>query len=578
MTTRLFIILALALSCGLAPLAGAQTPVDTQSQSAGSTRRDESAAALEGLVATIQSAEKDLAALKLELQKTKDELDRKKLSEQIARESAEIESLRVSFEMLATGVDLRLFDQQKDSGKFNWQSELEAVVQPIVAELKRLTERPRTIERLRTEQSYYHKRLPVADAALQSIAALKESTPSPELQKQFTALQERWQRRRDDLNNRLRLVSYELEETLNPSATAGPTVWETLNELIAGRGFNFLLAITAFGGTYFSLRLLSRLYEQAAARKWRVRRSVYSRFVTFLLHAVSVLLALLATMAVLYIRGDWLILGVLLLVLAGAAFTAKNSLPRYVNESRLLLNVGSVREGGRVMYNGLPWKVISLNVYSTLQNPLLRGGTLYLPLTEMTQLLSRRHADDEPWFPSRESDFVLLDDGTFGRVLAQTPELVQILTAGAVKTYPVQAYLEQKPKNLTQHNFVIAFKFGLDYEHQALITTDIRAQLEQYIEQRLRAEPVAEHLLDFSVQFDEAATSSLDLMIIAQFAGAGAENYLALRRLLQRLAVDACNAHQWKIPFNQLTVHVAAPDASLHAAKLATPSDPQLVA
>lgn len=558
MTTRLFLVFALVLSGSLADSTWAQTAVDTVSPTAETTRRNESEAALEGLVATIRSAEKDLAAVKRELQQTKDELDRKKLSEQIARESAELESLRLSFEMLATGVDLRLFDQQKDGGKFNWQSELETILQPIVAELKRLTERPRTIERLRSEQSYYNKRLPVADAALQSIVALKESTTSPDLRKQFTVLQERWQKRRDDLNNRLKLVSYELEETLNPSATGGPTMWEMLDELIAGRGFNFLLALTAFGGTYFFLRLLSRLYEQAAARRWRVRRSVYSRFVTFILHAVSVLLALLAMMAVLYIRGDWLILGLLLLVLIGAALTAKNSLPRYINESRLLLNVGSVREGGRVIYNGLPWKVISLNVYSTLQNPLLRGGTLHLPLTEMTQLVSRRHADDEPWFPSRESDFVLLDDGTFGRVLAQTPESVQVLSAGAVKTYPVQAYLEQKPKNLSQQNFVIAFKFGLDYEHQAQITTDIRTQLEQYIEQGLRAHSVAEHLLDFSVQFDEAAASSLDLMIIAQFAGAAAEHYSMLRRLLQRLAVDACNTYQWKIPFNQLTVHVAS--------------------
>jgi small-conductance mechanosensitive channel len=57
--------------------------------------------------------------------------------------------------------------------------------------------------------------------------------------------------------------------------------------------------------------------------------------------------------------------------------------------------------------------------------------------------------------------------------------------------------------------------------------------------------------------FDVAAASSLNFFVWAAFSGEAAESYGRIRRLLQRLAVDACNANDWVIPFNQVTVHLA---------------------
>ena len=60
------------------------------------------------------------------------------------------------------------------------------------------------------------------------------------------------------------------------------------------------------------------------------------------------------------------------------------------------------------------------------------------------------------------------------------------------------------------------------------------------------------------MEFAEAAASSLELLIIASFGGGAAEHYFALRRLLQRAVVDACNRHDWVIPFRQITSHQAS--------------------
>jgi small-conductance mechanosensitive channel len=59
------------------------------------------------------------------------------------------------------------------------------------------------------------------------------------------------------------------------------------------------------------------------------------------------------------------------------------------------------------------------------------------------------------------------------------------------------------------------------------------------------------------VEFDHAGASSLDVAIFALFSGEAAPSYYKMRRLLNRLAVEACNRHGWTIPFTQLTVHQA---------------------
>jgi small-conductance mechanosensitive channel len=69
--------------------------------------------------------------------------------------------------------------------------------------------------------------------------------------------------------------------------------------------------------------------------------------------------------------------------------------------------------------------------------------------------------------------------------------------------------------------------------------------------------PEAE-LLDVVVEFQEAAASSLNFLLLARFAGTQAPNYPALGRLLQRAAVDSCRRHGWSIPFPHLVVQQKA--------------------
>lgn len=510
----------------------------------------------ENLVSTIAEAREDVAALRKQLQGTDDELERERIRAELNRLAADIESLQSAWEMWATGgVDTQMFTPKPDQ-KFDWREELQSVFEPIVVELRRLTERPRKIERLRSEQAFYQQRFAAAESALKSIVDYKTKAPTAELAAAFAALEARWQKRRDDLQSRLQLTNFELEELLAPSRPAEEKAGEALQELLSGRLVNLLLALLAAALSYGGLWLLNRAYSQYMLRRGR-KRPFLARAAHLAFLLTALILALFAAMAVLYVRGDWILLGLLLIVLVGAALTLQRSLPGYLKEAKVLLNIGPVREGERVIYNGLPWKVQALNMYSTLVNPLLRGGRVLLPVSELSNLVSRRYEEGEPWFPSRENDFVVLSDSTYGRVLQQTPELVQLRVAGAIKTYPAGAFLDQQPQNLSLEGFAVMTTFGVDYQHQGEVTEAIRASLEAYIRERLRASPYGGYLKDVLVDFNAAAASSLDFFLWAAFTGEAAEFYYRIRRLLQRLAVEACNAHGWVIPFNQVTLHMA---------------------
>ena len=509
----------------------------------------------EALFDVITQSKKDLAALRTELGKSRDDTERGKILNDIELMQSNIESLQQAWEMWATGgVDMELFLPKKEE-KFDWRQEVQAVFEPIVVELQRLTERPRKIERLRTEQAFFQQQLAAAAAALKNIDDYKGKAPSADLQGAFNDLESNWRKRHEGIKSRLTLINLHLEDLRSSDRLIDKRTSETLKKLLSGSLVNLLLALLAASLTYGVLRMFNKIYVRLITRSGKQRpflaRAAHLSFIL-----LSVILALLAAVAVLYVRGDRVLMGLLLIALIGAALTLQRTLPAFMKEARVLLNIGPVREGQRLVYNGLPWKVQALNMYSTLVNPELSGGKLVLPLKVLTELNSRPYDEAEPWFPTRENDYVLLSDQTYGRVVLQTPELVQLQVLGADKTYPVDAFLSSNPQNLSRRGFAVVIRFGIDYQHQALVTGEIKQQFEGYLATHFKTSKLSAHLKEFFVEFDEAAASSLNFLIYASFSGEAADAYFRIRRSVQTLAVDACNANGWVIPFNQMTVHL----------------------
>ena len=555
---RLFtlILCAILLVAGAA-VAAPEPQTDAASSSGAAQRSLDSWCNLQTLIDTINNTSRELGRQRSALHDAIDDRERARIYKEIDRLTQDLDSLQTALEMLATdGVDLSLFGV-KEEAAFNWRSELQSVFEPILAELRRLTERPRKIERLRNDQAYYRERLEVAENALVKVTRNRESAPTPELTQAFETIEQRWRQRRDDLRNRYDLTSYELGETLSPSSRSQRDPLEALQDLFTGRILNLALAVGAAVMVFLILRLLAGVYERRVMTRARRRGVFAARVGNLLFYLLTAVLVLLSAMAVLYVRGDWVLLGILLILLVGAGWALQKSLPGYLTEAKLMLNLGAVREGERLIYAGLPWRVDTLSFYATLVNPLLQGGTLRIPVRRLVEYYSRAFDADEPWFPTRTGDFIMLDDNTFGQVLVQSPECVQLQVQGARKTYGVSDFLARNPRDLTLQGFTVAVTFGLDYTHQGGVTREIQTRLEHTFRAALAHSGAADHLTSFTLEFKEASASSLDFLAIAAFAGAAAGNYFALQRLLQRIAVDACNEHGLVIPFNQLTVHMA---------------------
>jgi hypothetical protein len=510
------------------------------------------------LITTMEHVKQDLSEARRALAAGQMESERELAEAEVERLSNELSSLQLAWEMWATGgVDLQLFapSTQQEQKKFDWREELQSVFEPILVEMRRLTERPRKIERLRSDLAFLQQRFNAAEAALKSVSNYHIKAPTPELVSAFANLEERWKKRRDDLQTRLDLVNFELQEVMAPKSDQEGRAIETLKQIFTGRLLNLLLAVMAAAVVYGLFWKLNQLYV-----RYLMRHGHKPKFLTRVVHLTLVLiaslLALLAGVSVLYVQGDWILLGLLIIILVGLALVLQRALPSYITEARLMLNIGPVREGERVIYHGLPWRVQTLRMQATLVNPLLSGGVLRLPLRELTPLVSRVFDEREPWFPSRENDYVLLSDDTYGQVILQTPETVQLRVLTAVKSFVAQSFMDQSPKNLSLEGFSVILRFGVDYQHQAEVTGTIRDTLEMELAEGLQREPQGKYLQDLLVEFAEAGASSLDFIAIASFSPEAAESYLHLRRQLQRIAVDACNRHGWVIPFNQMTVHL----------------------
>jgi small-conductance mechanosensitive channel len=522
------------------------------------------------ILRSVEQLERDLKAKQREVRSPQAEGRKEELLQEIQQLSGKLKTLRENLSKIASGVDFDALTQQKQQD-IDWKKTALDLLHPVINELTRLTARPREIEQLRTEVAAYQEQLRVAEKGLKNIARLGAYRQEPSLVPLFKQLQSDWEARVQELQTQISITSQQLKQQLDEQPSLHEAARNLVDLFFRSRGRNFILACVAFmvfwllfyrlHNWLLNMRLLRRKRQTFSVRLFNV---VYTFF--------TVVGATFCFLFVLYMTKDWVLLTLALLFLLGIAWTSKNTLPRFVREVTLLLNVGAVREGERVVYNGIPWLVRSLNFYTHLENPELLGGDLRLPIRDFHDLRSRPFGTDEPWFPTRVQDWVVIDDEVLGRVILQTPEIVRlVLLGGARQTFSTADFLAKSPTVLST-GFRVEVTFGLDYQHQPVITRDIPPTLDAALRDAFEREGYAKHLVNLSIEFAEAGASSLDIKVLADFAGAAAPQYQSLRRAIQRICVDACNAHGWVIPFTQITLHMASSSDNGAAPRLDVPA------
>lgn len=510
--------------------------------------------ALEAMSATIAATEQELKEAERVLDEAGRTARREPLLADVNRLRQELASQRAKFTSLSAQVDLnQLLDPSEAS--FDLKNELTTLLRPLVQQLKEVTAEPRQIEQLRSQVALYQQRLVHAGRAIQNLDRLiAQVDPTSPLAARLIQERAAWRQREDSYESSRKVANLELAQKLGERKSLVESTGSFFSGFFRSRGFNLLVALGSFLAALFVLRFVR---HRTLKLLFRRKSSFYSRLAGVVLHVLSVVFALLVMLLTLFTVSDWVLLVIVLIFLVGAGWASVNMLPKFFEQVRILLNLGTVREGERVIFEGLPWRVDALKIYTVLRNPELTGGEYRIPVQNLAGLHSRPLGDNEVWFPSRTGDWVQLGDDTFGQVLHQSPDSVQVgVPGGAVKTYPTHAFLEQSPRNLSS-GFRLKVVFGIDYAHQAACTTEVPQIMTEKLTNELAKLVDETEVRRVCVEFKAAGSSSLDYDVLIDLAGAAAGKRPMLERAVSRILVDACNENRWVIPFTQVVVHRA---------------------
>lgn len=490
---------------------------------------------------------------KKQIRQSDSDAQKEMLTSELTQLDEQLAAATRDFERIATGVDDGAFTEKK-AERFDWKNELVSLMKPGIMEIKRLTAKARQKTQLRDQLSTYEDLMPVAVQARTRVEALLADAENPSLKKELEKLLPEYKGMETQISNKLNLVRLQLAELEQKETSFLESSGDSIKKFFKTRGMFIFIAIVACLGVVLVLRACYRLFIRMVPGYNAAYRPFHIRAFELMYRILIFLMALLAVILVFYIFEDWVLLSLAIIFLMGVAWAAKNTLPRFVLQSRLMLNIGAVREGERMMYEGVPWLVKHINVHSTLENPDL-GVRIRLPIEALLDKTSRPFHPSESWFPCRKNDWVILSDGVRGCVTALSHEMVElVMRGGARKTYQTEDFLSLAPLNLSM-NFRLKVPFGISYTLQKEATGRVPDQLAAFIESRMEEEGYKKDLLNLRVEFANAGTSSLDLVVIADFDGTRAPLYNRITRAIQRWCVDAATLHGWEIPFPQLDIH-----------------------
>ncbi len=554
---RVFFTLLLLFFYLISPVCGADMPAaqNAMAVSADERRADRSKEMLTSIIELKKTLADRIEDKKKQLSVSTSDMEKENLKQELGTLDRQLDDAVADFERIATGIDIDLFTEKKEE-TFNWQNELLSLVEPGIKELKRFTLKARQKAKLKEDIQTYERLLPVAVDALKNIEKQVADTTDKGVKIELKALQPEWQGIVEQLDNRMKVAKLQLDTMKQEEQSLMEMSRISARDFFKTRGLYLALAAGACIMVLVLLRLLYRLTIRTVPGFKSGYRPFYARLVDLLFKVMGVVFTLMALMLVFYLAEDWVLLSLTIIILLGLGWGVKSTLPGMWHQSRLMLNIGAVREGERMVLDGVPWLVKRINVFSEIENPDM-GIKLRVPIELLLGKTSRSFKPEESWFPCRKGDWVILGDGTRGKVTSLSHEMVELVQrGGSHKIYQTGDFLGQNPLNITL-NFRLKVIFGIGYEHQKEATSTILEVTRTYLSEALVKEGYDAHLINLNVEFCQAGASSLDFVVIADFDGEAAPLYNRLNRAIQRWCVDVCTINGWNIPFPQVTVHRA---------------------
>jgi uncharacterized membrane protein len=495
--------------------------------------------------------------LNRDLVRESDEAMKQSIQADIDTLQAEIVQVEAEIDLVVLGLQARQFKKESaEPEPVDIKTEIAQVFEPIVLSLERATEPARRMEELRQLAEQTEGRIAIAQATLDSIAVFQNAeTEYPEaLKLRLNRYNAVWQSRLQEAQNLGVALDEQLEVARRAQGNSFKQFTQDFGSFIFNRGASLLLAL----GMGIGFILLCQAIRLAIANFFRRRRggvlSAALRIFSMAISLIGVVGGFVIAMTIFNIRHDWLMLAMSLLLALAVTWTFIRSLPVLLEQVRVLLNLGAVREGERTLVNGLPYRIDRLSWYSQLSNPDLKGGTLVYPVRELLGMHSRPVTPGEAWFPTRIGDWIVRNGRHF-EVIDQTPEHVIIRRPGGSEDFiPVQEFLGTEFEVLTD-GYRAKYEFGLDYKHLKDAVEKIPKKIEDAVKEKITSEFGDDSITNAEVRFIGLGESDLKFDVLADMAPGLGEHWRRMQVHLNKAVVEACVKNKWSIPYPQLVVH-----------------------
>ena len=275
-----------------------------------------------------------LKAANQELGKATTDAEKAELTKKIDDLTETKARLNRELQEVITGIDIERFNNPSGQ-ELDLAIELQEFLRPILTELKDVTAKPRELENLRGLISYHQQRLDLAEKAVTQISSILADAEDPDLKSALTNDLKNWEESRLAIESDLSVAKFRLEEAENTSQSVFGTITKSFTDFARTRGRNLLFALVIGIAVFLLLRLAHRLLHKLPAFKKRGNRSFGIRLIEVAYYLFNIFAAAIAALLTLYVAGDWIMLGLFIIIIVGIIWTGKPPSPSSTNRRNL---------------------------------------------------------------------------------------------------------------------------------------------------------------------------------------------------------------------------------------------------
>lgn len=491
--------------------------------------------------------ESEVSRLNEQLREETREANKAKWRDQIFGLQKKQTKLRQQFIEIAAGVEIEedIRGQQEPSKDF--VKELQNILTPLLDNLRRVSKRPREISSLKSEIGEIEGLLP---ARILALSRIEKRFSDP----QYDLLRAKLESAIKHLEREIKGLQIELDtkrRRLEKLAGNKKPIWETVKEyfliFFKTKGINILIFLLALGTTFwFSVIFRHKLFQLAI---FRGRLKALDKTLQALYNTMAVVLCFFFALFCLYLLNDWMLVTLFAFLVMGVVITSRQVIPQFLNETKLILNLGTVREGERLIWGGVSWKITKLGFYSHLVNPNLQGGEIIISAKELLNYVSRPIVAGEIWFPTYVGDWISIEGGNIGKVLSQTPDHVLVQFKGAGKKYyGITDYIALQPQNLSM-GFEVECIVPLDFIHQKeVLATLIPMFKSAFVTKMQNFQDIYTYIQNIEIRFHSVSEEFMHLWINLSCEGFLAPEAYHLKMTISEVFVAVCNDADISIP------------------------------